>query len=64
MVVVAPSVIDTNLFFIFRDKGVEVKVRIIDKALIPSHHLTPEEVAYFDLNIIGIVKNQVFLSKI
>ena len=45
-----------NTYFIFRDDGVEVAVKIRDGLMNPSHELTPAEANYFRKNILVPVK--------
>lgn len=52
-VITAPSFVDPNTFFIFRENGVEVRVKIASRNLFPSHPLSHDEREYFDKNIIS-----------
>ena len=47
-----PSVNFANVWFIFRDTGVEVRVILIDELIIPSHILSYQERRWFQDNVV------------
>lgn len=50
-ITICNSLNEENCFYIFRENGVEVKIKIIDSKLLTSHKLTEIEKEYLKNNI-------------
>jgi hypothetical protein len=53
-IIIAPSLVDYDTYFIYRDNGKEVKVNIKNNMIYPDYQLTIEEVNHIRKNILKI----------
>ncbi|WP_440881429.1 hypothetical protein [Tenacibaculum sp. C7A-26P2] len=51
-IVISPSFMKPNTFFIFREDGIQVEIKIVDNTLFRSHKLTELELEYINNNLL------------
>lgn len=50
--IVSNSLVEENLYFIFRDNGVEVKINLSNEKVFADHELTEDEKTYVNENLL------------
>lgn len=53
-IIIAPSLTLENVYYIFRERGPEIRIDIRHNSILPSHEITPEEIKYIKKNILQV----------